>query len=55
MNDALNNTANSISTAPDFGGKLVEPQMYEDQNLIDDQPSSDQFIASTKKDEPPKT
>ena len=28
--DALNQTSNSMSTAPDFGGKLVEPETYED-------------------------
>lgn len=55
MADPLNVTANSSNYggAPEFGGKLVEPQAYEDQNLLED---TGQFINNNaKKDEPPKS
>ena len=55
MTDPLNVTDNSSNYggAPEFGGKLVEPQAYEDQNLLED---TGQFINNNaKKDEPPKS
>ena len=58
MSDPLNVTDNSYAdgtAAPDFGGKFVEPQEYEDQDLLDNQANTEQFIAGARKQEPPKS